>query len=331
MEKPIIAIPLGDAAGIGPELVAKLAAEGFFWQHCRPVLLGDARVLELGFRQCGKAAPYRCVEEVDSIDWSRELLPLLDSASLDPATIRVGEIDPRCGAECVAAIRRAVALYRQGKIHGLCYAPLSKAAMLAGGNPVNSEMELIALCLDHTGPFCEINMVDGVWTTRVTSHIPLMEVGRNLSVDAIVESGLLARQTLCSAGVLQPRIAFAALNPHCGENGLCGREEIEIIAPAVEKAREAGIDASGPYPSDVVFAKAFDGEFDGVVTMFHDQGQIALKLRGFGRGITIGGGFRLPVTTCGHGIAYDIAGQGVAGTGSFENAIATVGRMASSK
>ena len=120
----------------------------------------------------------------------------------------------------------------------------------------------------------------------------------------------------------------AALNPHCGEGGKCGREEIDVIAPAIEKAREMGIDADGPFPSDILFIKAFNGDFDGVVTMYHDQGQIALKLKGFDQGITIAGGLPAPIVTCAHGTAYDIAGKGVVKTSAFENAVKMAAKMA---
>jgi 4-hydroxythreonine-4-phosphate dehydrogenase len=122
---------------------------------------------------------------------------------------------------------------------------------------------------------------------------------------------------------------LAALNPHAGENGLCGREEIDVIEPAIEAMRAKGIDVSGPYPSDVLFIKAFSGDFDGVVTMYHDQGQIALKLKGFDEGITIAGGLPAPIVTCGHGTAYDIAGKGIARTSAMENAVKMTCRLAS--
>jgi 4-hydroxythreonine-4-phosphate dehydrogenase len=138
----------------------------------------------------------------------------------------------------------------------------------------------------------------------------------------------LANTSLKNSGIEKPRLALAALNPHAGENGQCGREEIDIIAPAIKEAQAMSIDASGPYPSDITFIKAFAGEFDGVVTMYHDQGQIALKLRGFDEGITIAGGLPAPIVTCAHGTAYDIAGKGVVKTSAFENAVKMASRMA---
>ncbi|HWQ74192.1 MAG TPA: 4-hydroxythreonine-4-phosphate dehydrogenase PdxA [Syntrophomonas sp.] len=327
-QKPILAILLGDAAGIAPELVAKLLARRYFQQHCRPVLIGDRRVLELGFHQAKQISPYYCVKSVEEIDWAQNSAALLDTADLDPADIQLRKVNAKCGAACISMIRRAVELFQHGKIHGICYAPFNKAAMHLGGNGEGSELELIVRLLGHQGPYGEINMLDNVWTTRVTSHIPVEQICGKLNKESILDSIKLAQKTLFMAGIEAPRIAVCALNPHGGEGGLFGSQEQEMIEPAVYAAREAGLNVSGPFPADTVFHRAFGGEFDGVVTMYHDQGQIAMKIRGFERGITICGGLDLPIATCGHGTAYDIAGEGIAGTGSFENAIAMAAQMA---
>lgn len=327
-QKPILAILLGDAAGIAPELVAKLLARRYYQQHCRPVLIGDRRVLELGFDQAKQKSPYYCVKSVEEIDWLQDSVALLDTADLNPVDIRLGQVNAKSGAACNSMIRRAVELFRRGQIHGICYAPLNKAAMHLGGNTEGSELEMIVQLLGHQGPYGEINMLDNVWTTRVTSHIPVEQICSNLTKDSILDSIKLAQKTLLMAGIDNPRIAVCALNPHGGEGGLFGSQEQEIIEPAVSAAKADGLHVFGPFSADTVFHRAFGGEFDGVVTMYHDQGQIAMKMRGFERGITIGGGLDLPITTCGHGTAYDIAGEGIAGTGSFENAIAMAGQMA---
>lgn len=326
--KPILAILMGDASGVAPELVAKLAARRYFQEHCRPVLIGDRRVLELGFEQAKQYEPYYCVNNIDEIDWEQDRIALLDMADLDPSSIQLGQVNADCGAACVSMIRKAVGLFRSGQIHGVCYAPLNKAAMRLGGSAAESEIELMVELLDHKGPFGEINMLDDVWTTRVTSHIPVEEICSQLSKEKILESIKLAQVTLKMAGIEYPRIAVCALNPHGGEGGLFGNQEQEIIAPAVSEARKAGINVTGPFAADTVFHRAFGGKFDVVVTMYHDQGQIAMKMRGFERGITIYGGLEMAATTCGHGTAFDIVGQGIAGTGSFENAIAIASKMA---
>ena len=200
--------------------------------------------------------------------------------------------------------------------------------MKLADSPAASETELFAMLLGQNDGFGEINMLDQVWTTRVTSHIPIAEVSNHLTVEAVLSSIVLADETLKRAGYKAPCVGVSALNPHAGEGGLCGDEEIRVIAPAVEAARQRGINAQGPFAADTVFKQAFDGKFQGVVTMYHDQGQIALKLRGFERGITIGGGLAMPVTTCAHGTAHEIAWKGIASTESLNNAFRMVCVMA---
>lgn len=327
-QKPIIAILQGDATGVGPEIVARLAAKGFFDQYCRPVLIGDARVFQMGLDLVHAAAPYTRISSIEEADWNKGL-PILDQKNIDPKDITMGEVNPACGAACVEMVKLGVKLFTLGKIDGICFAPFNKSAMKLGGNPASSEMELIAMLFHITTRFGEINMVDDVWTTRVTSHIPLNQVSEELNSARILDSIILANDTLKNAGIQNPKIGVSALNPHAGEHGLCGIEEIDLIIPAIEEAKKSGIDVSGPYSADILFIKAFDREFDAAVTMFHDQGQIALKLKGFEQGITIGGGFPVPVTTCAHGTAHDIAGKCIAKTTSFENAVIMVSRMAS--
>jgi 4-hydroxythreonine-4-phosphate dehydrogenase len=253
----------------------------------------------------------------------------LDQHDLDPAKdFKVGEISIKSGAACVAMIEKGAELYLAGKIDGFCFAPFNKAAMKLSGCAYESEHHLLAHIFGHTGPFGEINVLGNLWTTRTTSHIPIKEVSENLTLASIGRAISLADTSLKRSGIAKPRLALAALNPHAGENGLCGREELDVIMPAIEKARAAGIDAYGPFPSDILFIKAFAGDFDGVVTMYHDQGQIALKLKGFDEGITIAGGLAAPIATCAHGTAYDIAGKGIAKTAALENAVRMTCRMA---
>jgi 4-hydroxythreonine-4-phosphate dehydrogenase len=172
-------------------------------------------------------------------------------------------------------------------------------------------------------------VLDDLWMSRVTSHVALRTAIDQVTGERIGEALTLADATMKGAGFRSPRIAVCALNPHGGENGLFGREEIEVIGPAVAKAAAGGIDCKGPYPSDTVFLKAFAGEFDGVLSMYHDQGQIATKLKGFNRGVTVTGGLDTVFTTPAHGTAFDIVGQGKATTGALEQAVRLCARLAS--
>ena len=253
---------------------------------------------------------------------------MLNRNNLSCEEAPIGALTIACGKANLDQLTYAVELYKAGKIEGFCFGPLNKAGMKEAGCKYESEHHLLAHEFNHTAPFGEINVCGELWTTRTTSHIPISEVSNNLSVNSIMRAITLANVSLKNSGIERPRLAIAALNPHCGENGLCGREEIDVIKPAIEKAQSEGIDAQGPFPSDITFIKAFRGEFDGVVTMYHDQGQIALKLKGFEQGITIAGGLPAPIVTCAHGTAYDIAGKGLVKTSAFENAVKMASRMA---
>lgn len=327
-QKPIVAILLGDPAGVGSEIVAKLLRDNFFSSWCKPLVIGDKRVLDRAFDVIGTQVPMQVIDSVDDADWDGGTFPLLDQHDCDPDEVPFGTISVLGGKVCLDLLTVGAKLYQEGKIAGFCFAPLNKASMKDAGCAVESEHHYLASLFGHTGPFGEINVLDNLWTTRTTSHIPIKEVSDHLTVDSIMRAVRLAHYSLVNSGNASPHLGLCALNPHAGEEGRCGREEIDVIAPAIKAANAAGIHASGPYPSDIAFIKAFNGDFDAVVTMYHDQGQIALKLRGFDQGITIVGGLSAPIATCAHGTAYDIAGKGVVRTSAFENAVKMVSKMA---
>ena len=241
---PTIGIILGDPAGIGPELVAKLYCSGFFAKHCRPLVIGDVRVLKSAFDIIGAEPEIQAVKTPEDIDWDQKVLTILDIPMQNLDNLKMGEINKDCGAACVEWVKVAVALYQKGVISGVCYAPLNKGAMLLGGNPVESELELVAMLLDCKDAYCEMNMLDNVWTTRITSHIPLCDVSKDLTVESIYKSIKLCDKSLRKAGFQNPRVGVAALNPHAGENGHCGTEEIDLITPAIEKAAAEGINVT---------------------------------------------------------------------------------------
>ena len=257
---PVIGIILGDGSGVGPEIVAKLAKKGVLEQYGRPVILGDPKLWEYTLNRFNLDVSWHLYESPEQIDWEHGI-PLLQAGEQPPEKITFCKVCPICGKACIDMIQYAVNLYLQGKIQGVCYAPLNKAAMKLAHNPVASETELFALYLNQKNGFGEINMLEQVWTTRVTSHIPLREISDHLSIESISESIRLADCTLKRAGYKSPLIGVCALNPHGGEGGLCGDEEIRIIGPAVQKEKNQGICVSGPYPADTLFQQAFDGKF----------------------------------------------------------------------
>jgi 4-hydroxythreonine-4-phosphate dehydrogenase len=329
VQPPRIALLMGDCTGIGPEIVARVLHEGRLAGTARLVAVGDVRVLALGMRDAGVSFPWRRVDTVAGIDWAQEGVPVIDLGNTDPDALPRGQISPESGKLTGETLAAAIAMARRGEVDAITFAPLNKAALFQGGWRFPDEHKMFAHLLGHRGYFSEMNVLDGQWMSRVTSHVSLREALDLINADSIRDAIVLVDRMMRRAGLAKPRIAVAALNPHAGENGLFGREEIELIGPTVSRvAAETGIDCRGPFPADTVFLKAFDGAFDSVVAMYHDQGQIATKLKGFNRGVTVTAGLDTVFTTPAHGTAFDIVGQGIATPGALEAAIRLAAQLA---
>jgi 4-hydroxythreonine-4-phosphate dehydrogenase len=323
-----VGLLLGDASGIGPELAAKLLAGGELAPDLTTVVIGDPRVLERGAAAAGVDLDLPLVQQPTSDPGAAVLL---QGPPIDPEAAPVGEASATAGLAVLDTFRLALDLAREGDLDAICFAPCNKQAMHMGGLAFEDELRFFVDHLKVADPVGEINATDRLATTRVTSHVPLRAVADLITGDGVLAATRLADATLCQAGNARPRIAVCGLNPHAGDGGIFGREEIDVIAPAIERARQEQIAASGPYPSDTVFIRARDGEFDAVVTMYHDQGQIAMKLMGFDRGITILAGLPIPITTPAHGTAFDIAGRGIARLDAMRNAYLTACQMAKAR
>ena len=329
-ELPILGVLLGNSAGVGPELVAKLAVSNYYADYCRPVIIGDLRMFEHGLKVVGGDVPHYVISDLSECDWERGY-PVPDLKDQDPEQVVYGEANAYCGASDLLQLDTAIELCKAGKIEGFVFGPFHKGAMKMAGLHDESEHTYLAHAFNLTTPFCEVNMMDDLMTVRTTSHIPISDVSANITEQNLREAIELGEITGESFGH-KPRIAVAALNPHCGEFGLCGREEVDVIKPTIEKVvKETGWNVSGPYSADTLFISALAGDFDVVVTMYHDQGQIALKLVGFQRCITVAGGQPYPIATCAHGTAFDKVGKATATTDSFERAVKAVSRMAIAK
>jgi 4-hydroxythreonine-4-phosphate dehydrogenase len=218
-----------------------------------------------------------------------------------------------------------------GNIDSICFAPLNKFAMKQGGLKHEDELHHFAQYLGVHTYFCEFNTLGDLWTARVSSHIPLKDAAGFLTQARIIEATQLIYKSLQASGYPSPKVAVAGFNPHNGDGGTCGREEIDIIIPAVQQLNATGFPVDGPFPADTIFLKARAGEYQAIVTMFHDQGQIAIKLMGFSQGVTVQGGLPVPITTPAHGTAYDIAGKGVANVDATRNAFNIAVRMGASQ
>ncbi|MFT4063580.1 4-hydroxythreonine-4-phosphate dehydrogenase PdxA [Paraburkholderia sp.] len=327
--KPRIAVLLGDPAGIGPELIARLLAQPENRARADLLIIGDRRELEHGMEIAQQRFDYTVVESEADAKRDTDVPSLIDFRLADDVPYERAVATERGGRYSLEAFRKALALTQDKRTHAMIFAPVNKTSLHMAGMETSDEMEWFARQLGYSGAFCEFNVLDELWTSRVTSHMALKDVSARLSEQRIVGAIQLIDSGLKRAGIAAPRIAVCGFNPHNGDNGAFGREELDVIAPAVERARALGFDAQGPFPADTIFVRARDQKaFDGVVTMYHDQGQIAMKLMGFWRGVTVHGGLPVPITTPAHGTAFDIHGKGRADVGATQKAFDIAVRMA---
>lgn len=326
--KPRIALAMGDAAGISPELTAKVLADDDVRAAASITVLGDARVLAEGARVAGVSLDIDTAPVGQPSASPSERPLLIDLGHCDPSDVPLGQISEAGGRFATENFRKALAMAAAGEADAVCFTPFNKAAMRLVTPGYEDEIGFSAEAIGFHGVAKEFNVLEGLWNARVTSHVPLKDVASLLSQQTILDNLRLTNDALRAAGIDRPRIAVAGLNPHAGDNGNFGREEIEVIAPAVEAGKAEQIGCDGPFPADTVFVRARRGDFDAVLTMYHDQGQIAMKLIGFEAGVTLMGGFPFPICTAAHGTAYDIAGKGIAHPGAMRNAVLLAARMA---
>jgi 4-hydroxythreonine-4-phosphate dehydrogenase len=291
-------------------------------------VIGDRRIFDEGARVAGITPELQAVKPGAELRATEGETLFIDLGHLDPAEIERGTASLAGGRFALANYRHALELGRDRRVDAVCFTPFNKQAMRLARADYDDEIAFSAEVAGLKTPASEFNVLGELWNARVTSHIPLKEVAARLSGDRIHRALKLTDSCMRNAGFARPRIAVAGLNPHAGDGGNFGREEIDIIAPAVEAGQRDGIAAEGPFPADTVFLRAKGGAFDAVLTMYHDQGQIAMKLMGFDRGVTLLGGFPFPICTPAHGTAYDIAGQGIASTGASRAAVLLAAEMA---
>lgn len=318
---PRIGLFIGDPTGIGPEVTAKALSDEKVVEGSSFLIIGDDRAFKMGQRIAGVRLNYKVYEDLNEADLHRDSVALLDLKKMDPETYRMGELSPEMGRSVGEALMISLKLASEGDIDAFVYAPINKEALNKGGYQFESELSFFANALGLHEGYGELTYLDGLWTSRVTSHIGIRDVASHITRENVLNAIILANSTLRRAKVETPKIGVSALNPHGGEGGLFGHEEAESILPALQEARGLGIDAVGPYPADTIFLRREKEKMDAIVSMYHDQGQIATKLLGFSRSVTVSGGFPFPITTPSHGTAFDIAGKGVADPGTIKEAI----------
>lgn len=331
MTPPLIAITMGDPAGIGPEIIVKAIGERTIFAQSRPVVLGDEGILSHAIQWSKASVKIKRIKEPEEGVFRRGTLNLIPLTDLSPAEVPLGAPRSQGGAAAYRYIERGVQLAQRGSVDALVTAPISKEALNAAGYPFPGHTELLA---KMTGSRDEVMMLAGprLRVALVTTHLPLRQVPDALTSERITRTIEITSQGLQYYWRIQsPQLAVAGLNPHAGEGGIFGSEEQEVILPAIEECRQKGMAVFGPLPPDSLFFHAASGRYDAVVSMYHDQGLIPLKLLHFREGVNITLGLPIIRTSVDHGTGYDIAGQGVADPTSLINAILLAAKMATTK
>ncbi len=338
--KPIIGITMGDAAGIGPEIIAKALSLREIYEICRPIVIGDADAVREGIKVARVQLEVNSIKEVSDARFEHGTIDVLDLENIRVDELEMGKPQSMAGRASVEYIEKAVELALNGEIHAIATAPISKEAINMAGYNYVGHTEILAH-LTSTKDYAMMLIAGPLRVIHVTTHVPFSEIPKLITKERVYRTIRLAHDAAQKLGIRNPRIAVAGLNPHCGEGGLFGREEIDEITPAVELAKSEGFNVKGPIPADTVFVRARGGEFDIVVAMYHDQGHIPIKLLGLewdeaekrwtsvgGVNVTVG----LPIirTSVDHGTAYGKAGrrEGTANPQSLIEAIKMAVKLA---
>jgi len=331
--KPTLAITLGDPAGIGSEIIAKTLADPETYNICNPLVVGDKDALQMGIEVAKTDLKIHVITEPTQAKYNSGTIDLIDLKNIDPAKIQMGKPAPMTGAASAEYVIKAADLALAEKVDAIVTAPLNKEAMHMGGYNYPGHTELLAE-KSMTSDYAMMLATGNLRVVHATTHIPFKDIPKKLTTERIHTTIKIAYNACISLGITNPRIAVAGLNPHSGDGGIFGDEEITVITPAIEKARAEGADVDGPVPPDTVFGKAAGGQYDIVVAMYHDQGHIPVKLLGMkydeetGKWASVSGvnitlGLRFIRTSVDHGTAYGKAGrmEGTANPDSLKEAI----------
>jgi len=327
-ERPLLAITMGDPCGVGPEIIVKALADPELYRLCRPLVVGHPAFLEENLKFADRELSVRQVEGPEDGLYQSGTIDVLSPGDLDLEKIETGKVCPEGGRGAVQWVQTAADLALEGRVHGLVTAPLNKEAMNRAGFSYAGHTELLGE-QTRTRDYRMMLAAERLKVVHATTHLALHDVPSRLTQERVFTTITLTQQALEDLGVVRPRIAVAGLNPHAGESGLFGREDAEIIRPAVEQVRAQGWEVCGPVPPDTAFYRAYQGEFDAVVAMYHDQGHVPVKLVAFTEAVNITLGLPIVRTSVDHGTAFDIAGKGVADHRNLLQAIRLGARLAS--
>ncbi len=324
---PRIGVTLGDACGIGPEIILKAFAHPTIYDLCVPIVIGSLPILEQAQRFIPSPPKIEVISQPCDASVSPGILPLIDLANLLPTQIEIGQINACAGQAAYEYIEAGVRLAISGRLHGIVTAPINKAALHRAGHFYPGHTELLA---HLTGTSEVVMMLAGrrLRVAFVTTHMALSEVSHQISQQRITTVLRIVRENLQRLNIACPRIAVTALNPHAGEEGAFGDEETHTISPAIHQAVERGWHVEGPYPADTLFVKAQTDLWDAIIAMYHDQGNIPIKLLEFGHIVNVTLGLPIMRTSVDHGTAFDIAGKGMASETSLLAAVEYAARLA---
>ncbi|HYF95229.1 MAG TPA: 4-hydroxythreonine-4-phosphate dehydrogenase PdxA [Symbiobacteriaceae bacterium] len=327
MGRPIVGITMGDAAGVGPEIIMKALGNPALYDLCRPFVIGDIKMMARAAAVVGSALALHPISQVTEGFFTAGTVDCLN-LDLLPADLPFGRISAAAGDAAYRCLERAINLAKAGDIDAICTAPLNKEALHKGGHVYPGHTEILA-ALTGTSDFAMMLTAPRLRVIHVTTHVGLLDAIGLINPERVHRVIRLAHETLRRAGMAAPRIGVCAINPHAGENGLFGYgEEEEKILPAVVRARAEGMDAQGPLPADTLFYRAGRGDFDIVVAMYHDQGHGPIKVLGVEEGVNITVGLPIIRTSVDHGTAFDIAGTGQADERSLKEAIRQAAQLA---
>lgn len=336
--KPVLAITMGDPAGIGPEICARSLAHPEVYDQCKPLIVGDAKILQKAIDLLGLDLKVNAIHEVKEAKFEMGTADIYDMNLIDLEAFQWGEVQVQCGNAAFQYVRKAIELAMNNEVDGTCTAPLNKEAIHKAGHNYDGHTEIYAT-FTGTKKYAML-LADGLLRViHVSTHVSLREACDRCKKARIIEVTELIADACRQFGIDHPHIGIAGLNPHCSENGLFGWEEAQEIIPAVEELKARGFNVDGPIPPDSIFAKAKCGKYDGVVAQYHDQGHIPLKVLGFNwdsetgkmlpqRGVNITLGLPIIRVSVDHGTAFDVAGKGVAAEDALLSSIDYATRMA---
>jgi len=328
MKKPTVGITMGDAAGIGPEISCKALTKIYIYDKCNPLILGDAKVIDKIISICKLNLAVNPVKGLKECKFTKGTVDILDFNDIDLKRFEFGVVSKMCGKAAVRYTIEAGKMAMDGHLDAMVSAPLNKESMRKAGYSYEGQTQILGE-LTKSKNYGMVLILGSIRIMMYSTHMSLKEAIEKVTYDGVLKKIILANECLKLFNLKNPTIAVSAINPHAGEGGLFGNEEIDFIIPAIKRARESGINVVGPIPADTIFVKAKSGQFDLIFAMYHDQANMAMKLMGFGNVVTLLAGIPIIRTSTGHGTAFDIAGKNIADPTNLIKAIELAANLGS--